>query len=100
LTFQSSHVHAQRNVRDVFDLVSQQLAGAVLERYPTVPSLDVKLLTGSLLHGLAIVATAWLDEHGGALNATSRTRWSQLLDHFLARQWAGLPAAETASASR
>jgi AcrR family transcriptional regulator len=99
LAFQSSRIHGQRNVRDVFDLFSKRLFEMASERHPAMPSLDIALMTGTLLHGLVIIATMWLDEHGGAVDQASRARWSALLDHLLAREWAGWPTSRPGQGS-
>ncbi|PWJ53011.1 transcriptional regulator, TetR family [Quadrisphaera granulorum] len=49
------------------------------ERYPDVAPLELELLTTVVANGMAVVATAWLDETEGALDDASRRRWSELL---------------------
>lgn len=58
-------------------------AGAAVrlgQRYPEVTPLELELLTSCVMNGMAVVATAWLQETGGSLDAASRRRLADLLD--------------------
>lgn len=89
VAFEGPHIHGLRNVQETFVEVSNLLVRTAQERYPAAPVLDVKLLVGTLLHGIAIIASTWLEEHRGEVDATSRQRWSELLEHLFSQSWVG-----------
>ncbi|MGQ7294988.1 TetR/AcrR family transcriptional regulator [Quadrisphaera sp. KR29] len=62
-------------------------AGAALrlrERYPATTPLEIELLTSTIMNGMAVVTTAWLEETSGALDEAGLRRWGELLDVLFA----------------
>lgn len=55
-------------------------AQRLAERYPGTTPLQLDLLTTTVMNGMTVVATAWIEETGGGLDEASRLRWAELLD--------------------
>ncbi len=72
--------------------VGDDLVAEVTTRHPDVDALDLRLLGSSLLHGVAVVAERWIEEHGGAVTPTSRDAWDRLMDRLVTRMRTGYGA--------
>ncbi len=56
-----------------------QASHQLKRRYPELDALDVELLTTLVVSGAEHVATRWLDETGGELDAAGRARFGELM---------------------
>ncbi|MGQ7351956.1 TetR/AcrR family transcriptional regulator [Quadrisphaera oryzae] len=58
-------------------------AGAAVrlrQRHPGLTPLEVQLLTTTVMNGMAVVATTWLEETSGSLDPVGRRRLEELLE--------------------
>jgi AcrR family transcriptional regulator len=63
---------------------AEQALGAAAQRsYPQADPLQLELLAGTLVHGLAIIANQWIEATGGSLDAASRRTWNTLFERFV-----------------
>lgn len=69
--------------------VGDDLVAEVTAHHPDVDALDLRLLGSSLLHGVAVVAQRWIEDHGGALTPASRGSWDRLMDRLVDRMRTG-----------
>lgn len=72
--------------------VADDLVTEMAARHPDVDPLDLRLLGSSLLHGVAVVAQRWIEEHGGVLTPATRAAWDRLLDRLVTRMRTGYGA--------
>jgi TetR/AcrR family transcriptional regulator, regulator of autoinduction and epiphytic fitness len=66
-----------------FARVGGRLQQEVARRHPTADPLDVELLIGSLMQGMAVIARHWIERTGGRLDDGSLATWEQLLSRLL-----------------
>jgi TetR/AcrR family transcriptional regulator, regulator of autoinduction and epiphytic fitness len=66
-----------------FARIGDRLRQEVARRHPTSDALDVELLVGSLMQGLAVIARQWLARTEGRVDEGSRAEWDRLLDRLL-----------------
>lgn len=62
-----------------FSRVGDRMLLEVARRYPAADPLDVELLVGSLMSGIATIAVHWLRRTGAHVDDASRAVWEQLL---------------------
>ena len=66
-----------------FSRTGDVLRQEVARRNPAADDLDVDLLVGSLMSGLAVIARRWTDRTGATLDDAARAEWDQLLARLL-----------------
>ncbi|BDZ44887.1 TetR/AcrR family transcriptional regulator [Naasia aerilata] len=66
-----------------FSRVGERMLLEVARRYPSADPLDVELLVGSLMSGIATIATHWLRRTGARVDDASRAVWEQLLTRLV-----------------
>ena len=66
-----------------FGRVTSRLIVEVERRHPGADPLDVELLIGSLMNGIATIARHWVDRTGARVDDASRAVWEQLLARLL-----------------
>ncbi|HEU0256981.1 MAG TPA: TetR/AcrR family transcriptional regulator [Microbacteriaceae bacterium] len=66
-----------------FSRVGELLRQEISRRYKKADPLDVQLLVGSLMSGLAVIAAHWIADTGASLDDDSRTRWHTLLTRLI-----------------
>lgn len=68
----------------VFTRAERALSAAAQRSYPHADPLQLELLAGTLVHGLAIIANQWIEATGGGLDTASRRTWNDLFERFVA----------------
>ena len=71
-------------MHDVFTRTTEQMSREIAARATPADELEVEILVGSLMNGVAVIARRWNEETGGTLDAASRERWSELLGRLIA----------------
>jgi AcrR family transcriptional regulator len=70
-------------MHDVFTRTTEQMSREIAARAAASDELQVEILVGSLMNGVAVIARRWIEETGGTLDAASRQRWNELLDSLV-----------------
>jgi TetR/AcrR family transcriptional regulator, regulator of autoinduction and epiphytic fitness len=73
----------QALTNETFARAADRLVAEVERRNSTLDPLDARLLVGSLMSGLNIVAKQWVHEVGPRLDEESRAEWQRLLTRML-----------------
>jgi len=76
-------------MHDVFTRTTEQMSREVAARSAESDELEVEILVGSLMNGVAVIARRWLESTDGTLDAASRALWDDLLDRLVATVRAG-----------
>ncbi|MDJ0348859.1 TetR/AcrR family transcriptional regulator [Cryobacterium sp. PH29-G1] len=74
---------SRHGIGDVFTRTTEQLSTEIAERTSAIDEFEVAILVSSLMNGIAVVCVHWLARTGGALDASSRTVWNELLDRLI-----------------
>lgn len=69
---------------DVFTRTTEQMSREVAARSVAADELEVEILVGSLMNGVAVIARRWIERTGGTLDEQSRALWLELLDRLIA----------------
>ena len=78
-----SDPRAEALTQSAFARVSARLLGEVARRHPGADLLDAELLVSSLMGGVVVIATHWIDRTDGRTDAAGRAVWDDLLTHLL-----------------
>jgi len=70
-------------LNDVFSRATEQLSREIIDRSPAIDPFEVAVLMSSTMNGVAVVATRWLVQTGGTLDASSRRVWNDMLDRLI-----------------
>ena len=76
-------------MHDVFTRTTEQMSREVAARSVEADELEVEVLVGSLMNGVAVIARRWIELTGGTLDAQSRELWRELLDRLISTVRAG-----------
>lgn len=79
----SANARAPELTEAAFSRTSIRLTSEVLRRYPAADALDVELLVGSLMSGVAIISNHWVERTRAGIDAGSRAEWDRLLARLL-----------------
>lgn len=76
-----------------FTDVSERLSTELLRRHPDADVLTTRLLVSSLIGGLVVLHTHWLEATGATVDDRSRAVWDGLLDRLIDRTREGYGSA-------
>ena len=79
----SANARAPELNETAFSRTSLRLTSEVVRRYPATDALDVELLVGSLMSGVATISKHWIERTGARTDAVSRAEWDRLLARLL-----------------
>ncbi|MFZ7088953.1 TetR/AcrR family transcriptional regulator [Curtobacterium sp. RRHDQ10] len=69
--------------QSAFARVSGRLLAEVGRRHPGVDALDAELLVDSLMGGLVVIASHWVETTNGMTGTSARAAWDTLLDRLI-----------------
>ncbi|TFC24640.1 TetR/AcrR family transcriptional regulator [Cryobacterium sp. TMT1-3] len=84
LTVEGENGRSQHSIGDVFTRTTEQLSKEIAQRTSAIDEFEVAVIVSSVMNGIAVVSGHWLARTGGALDASSRTVWNELLDRLIA----------------
>lgn len=80
---ESEDGRSPHSLGDVFTRATEQLAVEIAGRASAIDDFEVAILVSSVMNGVAVVSGHWLTRTGGALDASSRQVWRDLLDRLI-----------------
>ncbi|SDM61082.1 transcriptional regulator, TetR family [Cryobacterium flavum] len=83
LNAEGENGRSQHGISDVFTRTTEQLSTEIAARTGAMDEFEVAILVSSVMNGIAIVSAHWLVRTGGALDASSRAVWNELLDRLM-----------------
>ena len=89
LTAEGEDGRSQHSIGDVFTRTTEQLSTEIAERASAIDEFEVAILVSSVMNGIAVVSVRWLNRTGGALDASSRSDWDELLVRLITTIRAG-----------